>query len=175
MNSYVDPLVCGTAIAGIVILTCANLIIRSRKRETPAQPAIVKPAVQKISIKTPKWALRKVLELEPPSLTMEQVEALNRRKPPDIWNTVLIFPETSPNTYQRSFSKLKNFLQQAKISIYVAMYLCSNMELSEVIRRRHKDGLEVQVLTEYDTWTSHNSRGFVSLNDAGECLLKEYY
>ncbi|ODM97998.1 Mitochondrial cardiolipin hydrolase [Orchesella cincta] len=123
-----------------------------------------KPAVKKF--KMPAWAVTKINngELIPSTLTEEQLAALNSRKPAEIWNDVLIFPDilSSKRSNQRAnmtINKLIRYFEEARTSIYLCVYLNSNHDLTDVILKKHREGLLVHVVTDYDTWTAHNNSG----------------
>ncbi|CAL8080108.1 unnamed protein product [Orchesella dallaii] len=115
---------------------------------------------------TPGWAarLQPKGQLEVPKLTEEELAGLNMRKPPEIWNEVLFFPDvlSSDRTSRRAnmaVKQLVRYFDEAKSIISLCVYLNSNHDLTEIILKKYREGLLIQVVTDYDTWTAHNSSG----------------
>jgi len=79
------------------------------------------------------------------------------RKPPDLWNTVLFFPDENASLPNSSRSQFLAYLKEAKMSMKICIYLASLKEFTEVIRRKWADGLSIQIITDYDTLTAHNN------------------
>jgi len=88
-----------------------------------------------------------------------QEDLLEERKPAKEWNTVLFFPDRFPENPDSTTKQLFNYFESAKISIHICMYLASHAVIAEVIKKKYMDGLLVQVVTDYDTYTAHNNYG----------------
>jgi len=89
-------------------------------------------------------------------------EVLDLRKPAVIWNTVIFFPDKTLPTktayLPSSTTQLRSYFENAKVKIRMCMYLASLYDIKEVIlRKKRQDGVLVQIVTDYDTLTSHNN------------------
>lgn len=109
--------------------------------------------------KTLKTRRRKRQDVKKTSTEGEKELQLEVRKPSNLWNTVLFFPDYFPDAPDSSTQQLLNYFQSAKMSIHICMYLASHPGIGEVIRHKYAEGLLVQVVTDYDTYTAHNNCG----------------
>lgn len=103
----------------------------------------------------------------------EEAEAAERqlelRKPSDLWNTVIFFPDPSSKDGPRtSRDALLSYLRAAQTSIQICMYLTSSPQFVNIIREKYNQGLMVQVVTDYDTYTAHNNFGPKSWKRCGK-------
>ena len=101
----------------------------------------------------------------------EEVKALNARKPPDLWNTVLFFSGADEPT---TSTQLMFYLENAKMSIQICIYLASLPAFEQVILDKKKYGLCIQVITDHDTLMAHNNftfRRFLAQGMMGKAYL----
>jgi len=84
---------------------------------------------------------------------------INLRKPVQLWNTVLFFPDPNPEAEGSPTQHLIQYFREAKVRIQICMYLASYQPLTDIIAEKYADGLLVQVITDYDTYTAHNNWG----------------
>jgi len=89
----------------------------------------------------------------------EETRAFHARKPPDLWNTVLFFPDLSPDPTDpdSTTSKLMFYLENAKMCLQICIFLASLPVFERVILRRKREGLCIQVITDHDTMRAHNN------------------
>jgi hypothetical protein len=129
-------------------------------------------SVKEVFCSTLTLALSKQRTRTPPSTKEEEASLrLEERKPSALWNTVLFFPDFEPAKPGSSTKQLISYFESARMSIYMCMYLCSHPELGDVIRRKYREGLLIQVVTDYDTYTAHNNCGVKHWINAGiKCL-----
>jgi len=91
----------------------------------------------------------------------EEERQLNLRKPPDIWNTALFFPDTSPDREDSPTKQFISYFENAKISIYICIHLFSEYNLAGVIVKKKKEGLVVKVVTDFDRTDGHNDNASI--------------
>jgi adenine-specific DNA glycosylase len=77
----------------------------------------------------------------------QQEIALKKRKPPDLWNTVLFFPDPTFEEPSSTYQQLLSYFENAKVSIQLCTYLVSEKSFENLI---------IQVITDYDTMAEHN-------------------
>lgn len=89
----------------------------------------------------------------------ENLRTLEERKPREVWNTALFFPDEAPDDPNSPINRLLWFIDNARISIHICMYLTSNPRFVNVIKKKSSEGLVIQVVTDYDTFNAHNNFG----------------
>lgn len=159
----VDLCLCGAAVVGTVVY------YQYRKWLSEEEERKRSKAIKKRRFVKPKWLIRKEQEKDwqTPAKTPEQIVALNHRKPPDVWNTVILFPDLNQSSPKGSTRVLIDYIKNARTSVYLCMYVCSNYLLSNAVRSKYDDGLIVRCVSEYDTWTAHNNKGIKDLAKRG--------
>ena len=86
----------------------------------------------------------------------KQLIALNIRKPPELWNTVLFFPDPHYGEPNSVTKQLYSYLENAKLCIQMCIYLASDKDFQKIIMKKKREGLVIQVITDYDTMQDHN-------------------
>lgn len=91
----------------------------------------------------------------------EMTLALNTRKPPDVWNTAIFFPDLTPSTditylTTSTTAQFLSYFQNARLSIYMCILLSSLHQLKEIIQQKSQN-LSIKVITDYDTLTAHDN------------------
>ena len=77
-----------------------------------------------------------------------QLSTLEERKPSDLWNTAIFFPDYSLSINPDSpTAKLIKLIDGAKVTIRICMFCCSYGPLVSAIRRKHRQGLIVQIVS----------------------------
>jgi phosphatidylserine/phosphatidylglycerophosphate/cardiolipin synthase-like enzyme len=87
----------------------------------------------------------------------EAAALLAKRKPPELWNTAIFFPDTKVETPGSPTDQLIQLINGARISIQICMYLSSYVPIEEAILKKYSKGLIIQVVTCFDTMTAHNN------------------
>lgn len=155
---------CGMA-ASVLTLTVLFQRYQTWRQKTLTEAKLAKKKQFK---KLPQWAIKKSKELDHfPRLTDSQLRLLEQRKPSKTWNTVILFPNLVESRQNAPLNQLLFYFRQARTSIYLCMYLCSNFTLSNAVRDKYDEGLIVNVVSEYDTWTAHNNKGIKDLAHHG--------
>jgi hypothetical protein len=72
------------------------------------------------------------------------------RKPPQLWNTAIFFPDLQIQQANSKTSQLLWYFKEAKISIQICIYNCSLRDLEQVIFEKHNEGLLVEVVTAHE-------------------------
>lgn len=82
---------------------------------------------------------------------------LARRKPPEMWNTAIFFPDLQLGKEGSPTKQLIGLIENARISIQICVYLTSYVPLEEAILKKYSQGLIIQVVTCHETMTAHNN------------------
>lgn len=171
MSPVTDNLTMYTITIGTALISGILYYLYSSSNKTEVtNPKPKRKVFKKRPFVMPKWAIKKGYTLEPPDMNTEPIKLLHQRKPPAIWDNVLFFPGTCPSKPDSPIKQLKSYFQKARTSIYICMYLCSNYSLSDCIREKFDEGLVVEIVSEYDTWTAHNSKGIIQLARHGKFI-----
>jgi hypothetical protein len=89
----------------------------------------------------------------------EAMRALNARKPPTIWNTALFFPDLTSGESSAEDSptvQLISYIEGAKMCLKICVFLASLPAFQRVVIKKKKEGLCIQVITDWDTLKDHN-------------------
>ena len=86
----------------------------------------------------------------------EELKSLNARKPPDLWNNVLFFPDPNPEAPRSATSQLVFYLESARMSVQICILLASLPVVESLILTKKQEGLCIQVITDHDTLAEHN-------------------
>ncbi len=171
MSPVTDNLTMYTITIGTTLISgILYYLYTSRTKTKVTNPKPRRKVVKKKPFVMPKWAIKKGYTLEPPDMNTESIKLLHERKPPAIWDNVLFFPGTCPTKPDSPIKQLKHYFHKARTSIYICMYLCSNYSLTDCIREKFDEGLVVEIISEYDTWTAHNSKGIIQLARHGKAI-----
>ena len=71
---------------------------------------------------------------------------LEMRKSPDIWNTVLFFPDKWTQHPLSPTSRLTELIDSARVSIHVCMYNLTFEPLLRALQWKYKEGTDVKVV-----------------------------
>jgi hypothetical protein len=101
----------------------------------------------------------------------EAMRALNARKPPAIWNTVIFFPDLSSRDSPAGESptaQLMTYIEGAKMCLQICVFLASLPAFERVVIKKKKEGLCIQVITDWDTLKAHNNFSCIQFYRRGE-------
>jgi len=117
-------------------------------------PAILR-WVRNLQLEKSKLKKTNKCQIQPSKFEVIDDPALELRKPHKIWNTAIFFPVDptllSPKT------ELLYYFEHAAFSIRMCMHLSSLYEIRDIVLQKKREGLLVQVITDYDTLVGHNN------------------
>jgi phosphatidylserine/phosphatidylglycerophosphate/cardiolipin synthase-like enzyme len=102
---------------------------------------------------------------------MEDNIARDERKPPEIWNTALFFPDPLypvgvkftatanefPEIPDSQTYKFLKYFKEARISISICIQLASFSPLEKILTEKCRAGFIVSIITDHDTTEAHNN------------------
>jgi len=87
-----------------------------------------------------------------------ELRLFHERKPPDLWNTVLFFPDTTPDADGSPTKQFLSYFENTKMSLQICIYLASYPALEQIILAKRAQGLLIQVLSDHDSLSgAHNN------------------